>query len=164
MKEEAVLRKILQVGIVVKDVDESVRNWTNKYGIGPWNIYTLYPGRIKNLTKFGKSIDFSMKVALTNIDNMEVELIQPLDEKSIYYEFLKDHGGGLHHLGVDLMKKGGTENLLSKMGLRSIQSGEWSNETWTYYDSTDDLGFILEIFEHEGAETFLVPEPDYKYP
>ena len=164
MKDKAVLKKILQIGIVVKDVDKSVKKWVNKYRIGPWDIYNLYPGKIKDLTKGDKSADFSMKVAITNIDSMEIELIQPLDEKSIYFEFLKIHGEGLHHLGVDLLKNRSTKNLLNEMGLKSIQSGKWSNETWTYYDSIDDLGFILEIFEREGAGDFMAPEPDYKYP
>ena len=36
MSKEAVFKEVLQVGLVVKDVDEAVRKYSEVSGIGPW--------------------------------------------------------------------------------------------------------------------------------
>jgi len=43
-----------------------------------------------------------MRVAFAKIGDVEWELIQPLDDKSIYAEFLEKHGEGLHHVAFDV--------------------------------------------------------------
>lgn len=34
---------IMQVGIVVRDLDATVRRYWHELGIGPWRIYTIDP-------------------------------------------------------------------------------------------------------------------------
>jgi methylmalonyl-CoA/ethylmalonyl-CoA epimerase len=164
MGQKPVFEKIMQVAVVVRDIDASVRKWSDVYGIGPWSIYELGPGRITDLRVRGEPAGFSMKIALTYIGNVEIELIEPLDERSIYAEFLSDRGEGLHHLGLATSPGADLGALFSRRGIEAVQSGRWSNEKWTYYDASEDLGFIFELFEREGAGDFVPPEPDEKYP
>ena len=37
----------------------------------------------------GKRVDFDVKVAICMLDGFELEIIQPMDDKSIYAEHLK---------------------------------------------------------------------------
>jgi hypothetical protein len=46
MGQKPVFEKIMQVAVVVRDIDASVRKWSDVYGIGPWSIYELGPGSI----------------------------------------------------------------------------------------------------------------------
>lgn len=165
MGKEAVFNKVMQVGIVVRDVHESMRKWSELYGIGPWSLYDLGPGKIDHLLVRGKPVDFAMKVALAWIGEVEIELIQPLDEKSIYHEFLREHGEGLHHLGMGT-PDGSTnaERFLRSRNMKPLQSGRWSNETWTYFDARQELGIIFELFQREGGPDFAPPPPDETYP
>ena len=160
MGKPAVFNKVMQVGIVVRDVQASMRKWSELYGIGPWSLYNLGPGKIDNLQVRAKPVNFAMKVALAWIGQVEIELIQPLDKKSIYHEFLKKHGEGLHHLGLGTADGVGRQSFAGDRNLQPLQSGRWSNETWTYFDARRDLGFIFEIFQRAGGSDFDSPPPD----
>jgi hypothetical protein len=37
---KSVFKNILQVGIVVRDLDDAVRKYEETWGIGPWRIFT----------------------------------------------------------------------------------------------------------------------------
>jgi methylmalonyl-CoA/ethylmalonyl-CoA epimerase len=163
MGKQAFFNKVMQIGIVVRDVHASAQKWSDLYGIRPWSLYNLGPGRIDNLQVKGKPVDFAMKVALAWIGEVEIELIQPLDRKSIYYEFLKKHGEGLHHLGLGTAAGEGTRSWLQELELKPLQSGRWSNETWTYYDARGELGLIFELFQRAGNSDFAAPPPDETY-
>lgn len=163
MGRQAFFNKMLQVGIVVRDVRKSMRRWSDLYGIGPWSLYRLGPGRIDQLQVKGKPVDFAMEVALAWIGEVEIELIQPLDKRSIYHEFLRKHGEGLHHLGMGTADAAGVRSFLQERNLKALQSGRWSNETWSYFDAREDLGVIFELFQREGDAAFAAPPPDETY-
>jgi hypothetical protein len=107
---------ILQVGIVVKDLDEAVKRYWHQYGIGPWAIYDFNPKTVKEMILHGKPAEYSMHLAMTFVGNVEIELMEPKDDKSIYAEFLKEHGEGLHHLAVDTQGYRQTVDFFEKKG------------------------------------------------
>jgi hypothetical protein len=55
---------LTQVGMVVKDIQESVERYWKLLGIGPWNIYTFAPPNLREATVRGKRVDYSMRLAL----------------------------------------------------------------------------------------------------
>ncbi len=124
MTDKPLFKKVMQVGLVVKDLDASVRKQWDEFGIGPWAIYEFDPARMKNLTVRGKPVEHAMRMALAMIGDVMWELIQPLDDKSIYAEFLKEHGEGIHHIlfGVDDFH--GAEARLRAKGHEVFQGGE----------------------------------------
>jgi len=52
------------------------------------------------LTYRGKTGRFKMRVALANAGPVQIELMQPLYDETIYDEFAQRKGYGLHHLGI----------------------------------------------------------------
>ena len=41
---EPVFTETLQIALVVRDLDATMRTYVHEYGIGPWEIYEFNPG------------------------------------------------------------------------------------------------------------------------
>src|SRR5688572_15422751 len=100
MQFPKLVKDITQVAIVVRDLDAAMEHYS-RLGVGPWRVYTYAPPRMTDTRLRGVPTPFSMKLALAWTNDMNWELIQPLDGPSIYWEFLRDHGEGIHHINVD---------------------------------------------------------------
>ncbi len=113
---------IMHIGMVVRDMDKTIERMT-ALGIGPFTPRILPPDAKE--TYRGKPFIPSkrVKIYITKIGNMELELIQPINGKSPHQEFLEQKGEGIQHIGVlvddveevleDLKAKDSTELLRS---------------------------------------------------
>lgn len=145
------LHHLHQVGIVVRDLDQSMKRYWEKFKIGPWQVYTYGPPLVKRMTYRGKRQDHRMRIAFAWVDSLMIELIQPLEGPNIYEEFLEQHGEGLHHVLAYVDDVAAAINDLTEQGYALIQSG-WGygvndDGGYAYFDTTADLGFILEVAE-----------------
>src|SRR5262245_21965156 len=62
---------VLQVGVVVRDLDQAVRTYNDEYGIGPWRILEINPDLAQDLTIDEHPAAYSMRVALTMIGDVQ---------------------------------------------------------------------------------------------
>ena len=97
---EPLFTETLQIAIVVRDLDAALRTYVHEYGIGPWEIYEFNPGNVDRMVKDDAPAEYAMRIAVTMVGSVQWELIQPLDDTSMYAEFLATKGEGLHHVGV----------------------------------------------------------------
>lgn len=141
--------KVFQIGIIVENVDTVTKRYENDLGIGPWEILDFTPDLMQGMTVNGKVKDLRMKIAFCRSFGAELELIQPVSE-SIYMDWLKQHGPGLHHIAFvlndyDVLKADLTGK--GKKPLMEVLDGSKSNG-FAYYDLVKELGIILEM--HKG--------------
>jgi len=162
MAKKGLFNQVLQVAVVVKDLEEAMKNYWDKWGIGPWNVYTFDPNTVKDMILRGRREDYAMKLALAEIGNVQWELIQPLDDKSIYADFLKEHGEGLHHVALGVESYEEAMKLAEEKGVGVIQGGTWFGFTYTYLDTRKDLATIVELYNQPEGWEF--PEPEDTYP
>ncbi len=94
------LKEIAQICILVPDIEKAAKNFWEKFGVGPWHFYTYGKPLVKRMTRNGEPAEYKMKVALSNIGSMRIELIEPLEGDTVYKEFIEKHGYGVHHLGI----------------------------------------------------------------
>jgi len=102
-----------------------------------------------------------MKLAFTKSGLVMLEIIQPLEGESVYKEFLREKGEGIHHIAtyeVEDMKKALTS--LEKQGIRILQRGRWRDASFTYLDTEKLLGIIVELVKRTGG----FPTPEATYP
>jgi catechol 2,3-dioxygenase-like lactoylglutathione lyase family enzyme len=157
-----IFNDVLQVGLVVKNVDEAVKEYADEYGIGPWTIYEFNPKTVKDMIIRDKREDYAMRLALCNIGKVQWELIEPKDDKSIYAEFLRTHGEGLHHVAFGVENYKEAMKFFHSKGHKIIQGGTWHGFTYTYLTTEKDLKCIAEIYDVPVG--FEWPEPDAIYP
>jgi 4-hydroxyphenylpyruvate dioxygenase-like putative hemolysin len=162
MAEKPVFSGIFQVGVVVKNLDDAMKKYWNIYGIGPWTIYTFNPSKVKNMTVRGKPVDYAMRVGFCFVGSLQWELIEPLDDKSIYSEFLKTKGEGLHHLAFVVENYNEVVGYLKEKGIGILQGGTTPDgSTYTYLDTQDTLYCIAEIFDLPQEVSYPTPEGTY---
>ncbi|MGD0487733.1 MAG: VOC family protein [Syntrophorhabdales bacterium] len=162
MADKPMFTQVMQIGLVVKDCDASVKRWVGEYGIGPWQIYEFNPETVGQMTLHGKYQGYAMRLATTTVGSVQLELIEPKDDKSIYAEFLREHGEGLHHVAFGVEDYGRVLESYDKKGEPVLQGGSWNGLTYTYLDLRKDLGLIAEIYDI--APDFQLPEPVAVYP
>jgi methylmalonyl-CoA/ethylmalonyl-CoA epimerase len=146
-----VMPTIHQVALVVRDLDEAVRRYWTHCGIGPWRIYTYEPPLVKDMTYRGKRRDYRMRLALAQMGEMTLELIQPLSDENIYTDHLRRKGPGLHHVGVIVPSVEAAVAQAAHGGFLVLQSGRGyglrGDGAFAYMDTEGILGIIVEFIE-----------------
>lgn len=149
--------KILQIGVIVKDLDKTVKLYEERYGVGPWEVTEMSNNVpiFKTMTINGKVTDFEIKVAMCSCFGMEFELIEPVSE-SPYKKWLDDHGPGIHHLAF--LTKDEYSTVLKQhkedTGLDPWVRGECKEigMDFSYLDFTEELGFIAEVYGMDKSQ------------
>ena len=144
---EPLFKDVLQVGVVVRDLEASMRTYSEEYGIGPWEVIDVNPETADKLIQDELPAEHSFRVALAMIGSVQWELIEPLDDSTDYYDFLRKHGEGLHHVAMAVDDYGTAVNALRAKGHRLILGGERRGATWGYLSTKEKLGFTVELFD-----------------
>jgi methylmalonyl-CoA/ethylmalonyl-CoA epimerase len=145
MREPA-FTQTMQIGIVVRDLDATIRKYIDEYGIGPWKIYEFNSGNAKDLREYGRPVQRSWRLAVAMVGQLQWELIEPLDDESIYARFLAEKGGGVHHIAVAARSFDKMLAMAAERGIDVPLSGEFEGVRVAYLGTERDLGVILEIF------------------
>ena len=151
----------MQVSLVVRDLDAAMRTYVHEYGIGPWEIYEFNPETVSEMVKDGEPAECAWRLAVTMVGSVQWELIEPLDDRSMYAEFLATKGEGLHHVAVGVPNYAEALGTLREKGRRVLQAGVYNGVTFSYLSTDEDLGVITEIFDWPEGHT---QEPDAVYP
>ena len=146
IKEILCIQRINQVGIVVRDMEKAVKNYWEIFGISfPKVIVPDYFNRIYR----GTPENFRMKMGIAMKGDLQIELIQPLEGKTIYGEFLEKYGEGIHHLGLFVNNLDEQVLALQKLGVGVLMSGERIGGKFAYMDSERLIGIIIELIQKD---------------
>jgi methylmalonyl-CoA/ethylmalonyl-CoA epimerase len=135
-----------QLGFVVRSIDEAIPKYSEIYGV---TFPTIVVPEYFNRTYRGEKEDFRMKIALGRLGGLEVELIEHLEGRTVYRDFLERGGEGFHHLGVEVPDFDGAVRALQARGIAIIQSGERTGARFAYMDTEKTFGTVIEFFRRE---------------
>jgi methylmalonyl-CoA/ethylmalonyl-CoA epimerase len=135
-----------QIGFVVRSIDESIRKYSEIYGI---SFPVIVVPEYFNRTYRGEKEDFKIKVALGQWGKLEIELIEHLEGRTIYRDFLQSRDEGLHHLGFEVPDLDAAVRALQSRGIAIIQSGERTGARFAYMDTEKTFGTLIEFFRRE---------------
>ena len=156
-----VFTETLQISVVVRDLEKAMRTYVHEYGIGPWDIYEFNPDTVRDMREDGQPVERYWRLALANVGQVQWELLEPLDDESIYARFLAEKGEGVHHVGVGVESYDGTIEELAGRGREVLFGGEYKGVRFAYLATDGDLGVITEIF---AAPPGIEQKPDAVYP
>ena len=155
---------IAQVAILVEDLDKTVENYWTMFGIGPWHFYTYGKPLLKEMTYHGQPADYRMRIALSQIGPLRIELIEAKEGDSIYADFIKEHGYGVHHFGILVKDMNDALDQTHSAGLEMIQDGSGfglhRDGHYAYLRTEDQLGVTLELIQRPKARV----QPEKIYP
>ena len=142
------LPNIQQIGILVKDIAESVAYYTKLLNIGRW-----YRSKtVKHEADYrGKPIKPDLDIVISFQGAVEIELIQVKStEENVYSDMIGKCGGGIHHLGFMIS---GYDKKIEEMmanGVEVLQSGVITTKgsavtRYAYLDTIRQCGIISEF-------------------
>ena len=92
--KRVLVKELPQIDFVVKDLQKTIESYWNLLGIGPWEIYELRPPELNNTSYYGKATEFSIRVGITTVGNVALEMIEPLSGENVYSDFIEEYGEG----------------------------------------------------------------------
>lgn len=150
-KSEALIpdKKMMQVGIIVKDIEKSAANWADFLGLEESPEIKMAEASESVPTEYkGKPSGSTAKLAFLKLDNITIELIEPLGDNSTWKEFLDTKGEGIHHIAFNVQGMDDYIEKFEKNGIPMVQRGGWATGEYTYMDGSTHLGLIIELLEH----------------
>jgi hypothetical protein len=155
---------VAQVVLVVQDLDKTVENYWNYFGIGPWHFYTYGKPLVKKMSYRGEPVEYKMRVALSWIGSLRIELIEMLEGPTVYADFVKEHGHGVHHFGVLVESMQEAIAQAQEAGLTMTQDGAGFGKDgdghYAYLNTEEIIGTTIELIERPKGRL----EPEKIYP
>jgi methylmalonyl-CoA/ethylmalonyl-CoA epimerase len=134
-----------QIGIVVENIDETVKYYTEMFGFGPYEIKHV---DYSDATYYGQPAGYRGKRAFFRLGNIEIELVELVDGKTIHEDFLKEHGEGLHHIGFQVESLGESVSKAEQAGFQVTQGfSRPDGSGFAYLDSDKTGGVIFELIQ-----------------
>jgi Glyoxalase/Bleomycin resistance protein/Dioxygenase superfamily len=126
-------------------------------GIGPFRLMDWpIPGIDPQSTYHGQPRSYHIRLGFARAGATQIELVQPLDDQSIWSDFLASHGPGLHHFRITVTNFDETVAALEAAGFKNIASGTGAHvgSKWAYFDTAALLeGIVIEVRTRlEGAD------------
>ncbi len=142
------LRQPVQIGIVVRDLEQVTGLLTSLFGIGPFR-FIEWPNRADSKYYFrGQKEHIKIRQAFVQVGPLELELIQPLEgERNAYYQFLQEKGGGIHHILFEVEDMDLAVRNLAAKHVEVLQAGTGirPGTRWALLDTQTLVGFLLEL-------------------
>ena len=136
---------LTHVGIVVRDIDETIRQYVNVMG---------FPAPGREVRPFGIDMPNGQKAEAKVINlympNFHIELVEPVNEVGPYYEHLQKYGMSIQHMGLTVSGDVGT----IRAGLEE-KGGRWTLGSqagfFAYVDFQQTLGISFEVIGASSA-------------
>jgi catechol 2,3-dioxygenase-like lactoylglutathione lyase family enzyme len=146
------LKRLVQIGIVVADRARTTQALTSLFGIGPFR-FVEWPDRAESKYYYrGVEEQVRIRQAFVQLGDVEVELIEPLEGRSGYQDFLDQTGGGIHHVLFEVSDIDPVIQELAQSGVTVLQSGTGirPGTRWALLDTRELLGFLVELRHRPG--------------
>jgi methylmalonyl-CoA/ethylmalonyl-CoA epimerase len=143
-ESEFKLPHLSHVGVVTRDLEKTIGEMQKLHNLSPFKI--LEP-EYTNTHLRGKPTDFKLKSAFYQSGQVVIEIISVIKGDSLFSEWLREKGEGLHHLGYDIQNIDEWLHHYETKGIGILQSGERPGVKWAYLDTTCYTGLIVELVE-----------------
>ena len=142
MQENNSFGKPHHICIVVEDI-EKTKSYYEFIGIGPWVDYPPLVEYTK-LNVMEEKGFFASRFVYTQIGDLQLQLVQPGEGKTIYKDFLETKGEGVFHIGFEVDDIDTVEKQLTDNDLKVLASGRRDDGSgFSYLDTRDHAGVTL---------------------
>lgn len=144
--------RMSQIAWVVADIEKAERLLTQSFGIQKWNRMLGIEFGPEMCRYRGSPSDHSAHISLAYLGGMQLELIEPIRGESIYTEFLKSGGAGIHHFCFEPENFDATIAQLEEHGRPVVQSGNMGGAMKFAYIEGVDFGAPYIEFAEIGKD------------
>ncbi len=136
---------INQLGFVVKDATDIA---TRQQILFDCDSPVIMEAEVKENLWEQAIPPYKIKIAFLTLGELQLEFIQVLDgTPKIYTDFLVQCGEGLHHVGINVPNLRKALDGVSDEGIKVLWSGTIYSVPFTYLDTQQRFGTIIELIE-----------------
>jgi methylmalonyl-CoA/ethylmalonyl-CoA epimerase len=139
--------EITHIGIVVRDIEQTIKKYAEIFGMAPPDIMTTAKISKSHAEYKGKPLEGRAKLAFLKFQNLSIELMEPIEGESTWQEHLDTYGEGVHHISFNVSEKEKVIQNLAKKQIHVAQKGDFEGGSFTNMDSKEDLKIVLEFLE-----------------
>ena len=144
--------RLVQLGFLVKDIEKTKKQFARFFDVpepetvnsGEYEITkTEYRGEPAPKAKCYMTFFY--------FGDLQMELIQPNEEPSLWREHLEQFGEGLHHISFQVKGMQKTIDACEEWGMKLLQKGEYrrGNGRYAFLDALEDLKVVVELLESD---------------
>lgn len=145
---------VCQVGLVVPNMDDAVARYLEVLNLSEPRRQQTPGYEITESTFMGEPSPATAKLAFFDAGpQVQIELIEPDATPSVWRNYLNDKGISAHHIAFQVGDTQKAVDHFARFGIRVAQQGLYGDRSgmYTYMDSENDLGIIIELLESFGA-------------
>lgn len=141
-----------QICVLVRDVHAKAAAWAKFLQVQMPEVTVSERYDITKAVYRGEPCDGQIYQAIFDMDNIQLEVVGPVDGTSSYWrDYLDSHGEGLHHIAFRTSNMQDTLAELKDEGYDMIQWGCWLAEPkdgqYAYITSKEKLGCVIELLD-----------------
>jgi len=160
------LKRAVQIGIVVRDLERSKETLSSIFGLGPFHTIE-WPNRPESRYWYrGEEESIKVRQAFVQAGSLELELVQPLEgTRNAYWEFLQAKGEGIHHVLFETEDMDKAVEEFARQGVKVLQNGDGirPGTRWALLDTQDLVGFLIELRHRPGpSDGSSIPEGGFR--
>ncbi len=152
---------VTQVAFVVPEIERSAEACAALFGLPSPQIHDPNPAdtAARGLSYRGQPLGGGCRSAFFYLDNIDLELLQPVGGPNTWHDFLEARGAGGHHIAFVVDDAETRLAQLAKLGFPTIQTGRRRiGGSYGYADATNDLGVFLELLGDPEVATAALDE------
>ena len=140
----------VQICVVVKNLDEAMKRYSDLLGIGPFLIYSV-DAKALGVTREGEPADYKIRVGMTKLGGAVLELLENIAGQTIWKDFYDEHGEGMHHIGLFVKNFPAALSAFTDRGFKITVDGPIASSTrtgrFTYLETQKGLGTTFELLD-----------------
>ena len=141
------LTNLLHIGVAVKDAEKTVQALSRISGLADPEIFDYQPKEDELIV--GQS--FKVRVVSLQFGPVRIELLQPLDDLSIWAKFIDDKGEGIHHVAFGVPNYDEMVDKFKAEGHKMLASASFNGTRWCYLEMTAG-GIVIELAEESARK------------
>jgi 4-hydroxyphenylpyruvate dioxygenase-like putative hemolysin len=136
------LTNISHLGIAVKDAEKTAKFISSIWNIGTPKVSDYEPKKEELIS----GEPFKVRLVFIKFGTLTLELLQPLDNKSIWAKFIAEKGEGIHHIAFGVSNYDEMVSAFQKQKHPMLVAASFQGERWCYFD-TSPGGMVIEFRE-----------------
>jgi methylmalonyl-CoA/ethylmalonyl-CoA epimerase len=144
--KQSTFTRLGHIGLVVRDMNKTIKH-LEALGIGPFTPRILPPDAQETYRGQPFVPSKRVKIQITHIGDMELELIQPIDGASPHQEFLDKNGEGIQHLGFYVDNLADDVKRLTDNGSEILLTSQFKGGGGVTYLDLNAAGLIVELVQ-----------------
>lgn len=152
--------RFMHVGVVVNNIEDALKRMEKLAAFDQYVVVDFPPKEMNReevqLYYHGEKNWYTARFCFIPMGSTEIELIEPLEGESVWKDFLREKGEGVHHLKYEVESLNEAMAFFKSKGIACTQYGSAVGKnlgkTWAYFDTTADLGYVIEVLNTRLGE------------